>query len=114
MQQPMAVVSAIHRDFIKLFAFTRNTAPGDMPISRWQFQTTYPTYPPLITLGYVASIRPGGGALPAAAADDIQPALPSNCPAHASPRRTGAVAGLRERRIPPHRKICTALKGAAT
>jgi hypothetical protein len=44
-----------------LFAFTRNTAPGDMPISRWQFQTTYPTYPPLITLRYVASIRPGGG-----------------------------------------------------
>lgn len=61
MQQPMAVVSAIHRDFIKLFALTRNTAPGDMPISRWQFQTTYPTYPPLITLRYVASIRPGGG-----------------------------------------------------
>ena len=59
-QQPMAVASAIHRDFIKLFALTRNTAPGDMPISRWQFQTTYPTYPPLITLGYVASIRPGG------------------------------------------------------
>jgi hypothetical protein len=61
MQQPMAVVGAIHRDFIKLFAFTRNTAPGDMPISRWQFQTTYPTYPPLITVRYVDSIRPGGG-----------------------------------------------------
>jgi hypothetical protein len=61
MQQPMAVANAIHRDFIKLFALTRNTAPGDMPISRWQFQTTYPTYPPLITLRYVASIRPGGG-----------------------------------------------------
>jgi hypothetical protein len=61
MQQPMAVVGAIHRDFIKLFAVTRDTAPGDMPISRWQFQTTYPTYPPLITLRYVASIRPGGG-----------------------------------------------------
>jgi hypothetical protein len=60
-QQPTAVASAIHRDFIKLFALTRNTAPEDMPISRWQFQTTYPTYPPLITLGYVASIRPGGG-----------------------------------------------------
>ncbi len=60
-QQPIAVAGAIHRDFIKLFALTRNTAPGDMPISRWQFQVTYPTYPPLITLGYVASIRPGGG-----------------------------------------------------
>jgi hypothetical protein len=61
MQQPMAVVSAIHRDFVKLFALTRTTAPGDMPISRWQFQTTYPTYPSLITVPYVASIRPGGG-----------------------------------------------------
>jgi hypothetical protein len=60
-QQPMAVASAIHSDFVKLFALTRDTAPGDMPISRWQFQTTYPTYPPLITLRYVASIRPGGG-----------------------------------------------------
>jgi hypothetical protein len=61
MQQPAAVASAIHRDFIKLFALTRNTAPEDMPIDRWQFQTTYPTYPPLITLRYVASIRPGSG-----------------------------------------------------
>jgi hypothetical protein len=60
-QQPMAVLSAIHADFIKLFALTRDTAPGDLPISRWQFQTSYPTYPPLITLGYIASIRPGGG-----------------------------------------------------
>jgi hypothetical protein len=60
-QQPMAVITAIHTDFIKLFALTRDTDPGDMPISRWQFQTSYPTYPPLITLGYVASIRPGGG-----------------------------------------------------
>ena len=59
-QQSMAVAGAIHRDFIKLFALTRNTAPGDTPISRWQFQTTYPTYPPLISLRYVASIRPGG------------------------------------------------------
>jgi hypothetical protein len=61
MQQPMAVVSAIQGDFTKLFALARNTAPGDMPVSRWQFQATYPTYPPLITLRYVASIRPGGG-----------------------------------------------------
>ncbi len=60
-QQPMAVISAIHTDFIKLFALTRDTDPGDMPISRWQFQASYPTYPPLITLGYVASIKPGGG-----------------------------------------------------
>jgi Dolichyl-phosphate-mannose-protein mannosyltransferase len=60
-QQPMAVLRAIHADFIKLFALTRDTVHGDMPISRWQFQASYPTYPPLITLGYVASIKPGGG-----------------------------------------------------
>jgi Dolichyl-phosphate-mannose-protein mannosyltransferase len=61
MQQPAAVVSAVDRNFVKLFALTRDTTPGDMPISRWQFQATYPTYPPLITSRYVASIRPGGG-----------------------------------------------------
>jgi hypothetical protein len=60
-QQPMAVVSAIDRDFIKLFALTRNQVPGDTAITRWQFQTSYPTYPPLITLRYVAQVRPGGG-----------------------------------------------------
>src|SRR6185437_15896363 len=59
LQQPVAVISAIDRDFIKLFALTRSTSPGDTPISRWQFQATYPTYPTLITLHYVASIRPG-------------------------------------------------------
>ena len=60
-QQPTAVIGAIDHDFIKLFALTRDTDQGDMPVSRWQFQTTYPTYPTLITLRYVASIRPGGG-----------------------------------------------------
>src|SRR3984957_8680441 len=54
MQQPAAVVSAIDRNFVKLFALTRDTTPGDMPISRWQFQATYPIYPPLITVRYVA------------------------------------------------------------
>ena len=61
-QQPMDVAGAVDRDFLKLFALTRDQDPGDMPITRWQFQLTYPTYPPLITAGYVAAIRPGGGA----------------------------------------------------
>jgi hypothetical protein len=60
-QQPLAVAAAIDRDFIKLFALTRNRAPGDMPVSRWQFQAAYPVYPPVITLSYVALISPGGG-----------------------------------------------------
>jgi Dolichyl-phosphate-mannose-protein mannosyltransferase len=59
-QQPLAVATAIDRDAVKLFALTRDQDPGDTPITRWQFQTTYPTYPALITLRYVASIRPGG------------------------------------------------------
>lgn len=61
-QQPMAVASAIDRDFVKLFALTRDQDPGDTPITRWQFQTTYPTYPPLITLRYIARFAPDGSA----------------------------------------------------
>jgi hypothetical protein len=43
-QDPAGVVAAIGRDALKLFALTRVTSPGDTPIARWQFQTTYPTY----------------------------------------------------------------------
>ena len=49
-QQPMRVVGDIARDSIKIFALTRNTVQGDTPIKRWQFQNTYPTFPPGITL----------------------------------------------------------------
>jgi hypothetical protein len=48
-QQPMRVVGDIANDSVKIFAVTRNSAQGDTPISRWQFQTSYPTYPPGIT-----------------------------------------------------------------
>jgi hypothetical protein len=41
-QQPGRVVRAIGRDFLKVFAVTRTTQPGDDPISRWQFQLRYP------------------------------------------------------------------------
>ena len=49
-QQPMRVIAAITRDAVKLFAVTRQTMPGDTPIWRWQFQTSFPTYPPYVTL----------------------------------------------------------------
>jgi hypothetical protein len=49
-QQPMRVAGDIARDSIKIFALTRNTVEGDTPIKRWQFQNTYPTFPPGITL----------------------------------------------------------------
>jgi hypothetical protein len=48
-QQPMRVIGDIARDSLKIFALTRNTVEGDTPIKRWQFQNTYPTFPPGIT-----------------------------------------------------------------
>jgi len=42
--QPLRVVAGVLRDSAKLFAVGRVTSPGDTPISRWQFQTSYPTY----------------------------------------------------------------------
>jgi hypothetical protein len=59
-QQPAAVLGAVDRDVLKLFALTRDRSPGDPPIARWQFQPGYPVYPPVITLHYVATVRPGG------------------------------------------------------
>ena len=49
-QQPVRVVAAIARDSVRLFALTRGPAPGVTPISRWQFQAGYPTYPPWINI----------------------------------------------------------------
>ncbi len=48
-QQPMRVVGDIAKDSVKIFALTRNTSQGDTDISRWQFQTSYPYFPPGIT-----------------------------------------------------------------
>jgi hypothetical protein len=48
-QQPLRVAADVARDAVKLFALTRDTEEGDTPISRWQFQTSYPYYPPGIT-----------------------------------------------------------------
>ena len=43
-QQPWRVLSAYAADVVRLFAVHRVTSPGDTPISRWQFQTSYPMY----------------------------------------------------------------------
>jgi hypothetical protein len=43
-QQPGLVAAAFGRDAAKLFAVRRVTSPGDTPISRWQFQDSYPQY----------------------------------------------------------------------
>jgi hypothetical protein len=43
-QQPLRVLGGTAADSARLFAVTRVTSPGDTPISRWQFQTSYPSY----------------------------------------------------------------------
>jgi hypothetical protein len=48
-QQPMRVAGDIAKDSVKIFALTRDTAEGDTSITRWQFQTSYPYFPPGIT-----------------------------------------------------------------
>jgi hypothetical protein len=48
-QQPLRVAGDIAHDAVKIFALTRDGQIGDTPISRWQFQDSYPYYPPGIT-----------------------------------------------------------------
>jgi hypothetical protein len=50
-QQPDRVAAAIARDSVRLFALTRDPVESVTPISRWQFQATYPTDPPWVNLG---------------------------------------------------------------
>ncbi len=45
-QQPLRVAGSILSDSLRLFAVTRQPTGWVTPISRWQFQTGYPTYPP--------------------------------------------------------------------
>jgi hypothetical protein len=62
-QQPLRVINTYWRDVVKVFAITRTTSPGDTPIYRWQFQTTYPYHPPHATMPIVKGVikRFGGG-----------------------------------------------------
>jgi hypothetical protein len=50
-QQPLRVLSAYAADVARLFAVHRVTGPGDTPISRWQFQTGYPSYQNYVRVG---------------------------------------------------------------
>jgi hypothetical protein len=63
-QQPLRVLGAYSRDVLKLYAVVRTTGPGDTPIYRWQFQTTYPYHPPNATKPIVDHVTSqfGGGA----------------------------------------------------
>jgi Glycosyl transferase family 2 len=45
--QPLRFADAVGSDFLKLFTAPHDTVIGATPVSRWQFQTTYPTFLPL-------------------------------------------------------------------
>jgi len=51
-QQPLNVLVSIGKDALKLFALGRTTSTGDPSITRWQFQTFYPQYPPYIAISH--------------------------------------------------------------
>ena len=62
-QQPLQVLGHYGRDVLKLYAVVRTTFPGDTPIYRWQFQTSYPYHPPNATAPIVRKVTAqfGGG-----------------------------------------------------
>jgi len=62
-QQPLRVLGAYVRDVLKLYAVDRVTMPGDAPISRWQFQSSFPYFTNHATPSIVnaAAGRFGGG-----------------------------------------------------
>ncbi len=65
-QQPLRVLRAIAADGFKLFSLTRTSSQVGTPISRWQFQEFYPTFPDWVTLGrnhtiiFGLRLQPGG------------------------------------------------------
>jgi hypothetical protein len=58
-QQPTRVVVSILRDSVRLFALTRDGVQSVTPISRWQFQTHYPTAPPWVSVNHKNDIIVG-------------------------------------------------------
>jgi hypothetical protein len=67
-RQPFRVAGAITRDSVKLFALTRDTSPGDTPVWRWQFRTTYQVFPPDVSISSATALirATGGGGAPTA------------------------------------------------
>src|SRR5215472_10187147 len=62
-QQPLRVLRAYLRDVVRPFALTRDGSPRVTAISRWQFQTSYPYFPPHASRQVIDSSvdRYGGG-----------------------------------------------------
>jgi dolichyl-phosphate-mannose-protein mannosyltransferase len=55
-QQPVNVLASVGKDLLKMFALGRTTSTGDPSITRWQFQTYYPQYPPYIVISHGAFV----------------------------------------------------------
>jgi hypothetical protein len=55
-QQPARVAWSVLRDSIRLFALTRDGNPQVTPITRWQFQVTYPVYPRRYSLAFFTKL----------------------------------------------------------
>lgn len=53
-QQPAAVAKAVGWDYLKSFAWQKRTFGNDLPVSRWQFTTDYPTYGIYADVDYAA------------------------------------------------------------
>jgi hypothetical protein len=65
-QQPGQVLASYAGDLTKLFAPSKLTSPGDPPLSRWQFQLSYPYLSPHATPAQVLpAIASYGGGKPA-------------------------------------------------
>jgi hypothetical protein len=65
-QQPLRVLRAYLRDVVRPFALTRDGSPGVTAISRWQFQTAYPYFPPHASRHVIdSSVDRFGGGRPA-------------------------------------------------
>lgn len=65
-QQPLRVLGGYAADVLKLYAVTRHTAPGDPPITRWQFPRSFQYFSPHATRPEVeAMTRQYGGGQPA-------------------------------------------------
>jgi hypothetical protein len=61
--QPLALIAAVSRDFVKGFAPARVTFAGDVPVERWRFPLDYPIWLPGYGLreATAAAHRYGGG-----------------------------------------------------
>ncbi len=65
-QQPGRVLGSYADDVVKLFAPSKVTSPGDPPVARWQFQTSYPYLSPHATAAQVLpAVASYGGGRPA-------------------------------------------------